>query len=94
MKDHSEIEEKNESLDDLRKEETMEWYYRPWMIVLAILFFGPLGLVPLWFRPKTKIYVKVLISVVVIALTFWMVRETFIVYDKMVNYYKELSDLM
>jgi hypothetical protein len=64
------------------------------MIVLAILFFGPLGLVPLWFRPKTKIYVKVLISVVVIALTFWMVRETFIVYDKMVNYYKELSDLM
>ncbi len=94
MKDHSEIEERNESLDDLRKEETMEWYYRPWMIVLAILFFGPLGLVPLWFRPKTKVYVKVLISVVVIALTFWMVRETFIVYDKMANYYKELNDLM
>ena len=94
MKDHSEIEERNESPGDLRKEEQMEWYYRPWVIVLAILFLGPLGLVLLWFRPKTKMSVKVMVSIIVMILTFWMVRETFVVYDKMVDYYKELDSLM
>ena len=72
----------------------MKWYYRGWAIFLAILCFGPLGLIPLWFRPRTRIWVKIFVSVVVCVLTFLMVRESITVYGKIVDYYELLGDLM
>ncbi|MGB2661927.1 MAG: hypothetical protein WBD04_06045 [Candidatus Omnitrophota bacterium] len=94
MNNQNELEKTDESLADLHEEEEVKWYYRPWVIAAAILFFGPLGLIPLWFRPKTKLYVKISISIAVIALTAWMMQTTVSVYKTLVEYYKELGDLM
>ncbi len=98
MKMQNEAEKRNEDLADvhseLRGEEITEWYYKPLVIVFAILGFGPLGLLLLWFRPKTKMRVKVLVSIVVIALTVWVMRITFSTYTMILDYYKELGELM
>jgi hypothetical protein len=73
-------------------EEKLEWYYRFWVIALAILAFGPLGLLPLWFRPRTKLYIKVLISVLVFAVTIWMMVGVSQFYRLMMLHYKELAE--
>ncbi len=72
-------------------EHAEKWYYKPWTIVVAILCFGPLGLIPLWFRPRTKAYIKIGISVIVIAATILCTRMTVETYGKLMEYYKELS---
>jgi len=76
------------------RKENGQWYYRPWVIVLAILCFGPLGLLLLWFRPRTKLYLKILISVVVGILTFWMMREVYVFYKEMMLHYEELAEII
>jgi hypothetical protein len=94
MNNLNELEKKDESLADLHEEEEVKWYYRPWVIAAAIFFLGPLGLILLWFRPKTKLYVKILVSIIVIALTAWMMQQTVSVYKTLIEYYEELSDIM
>ncbi|MFC1643786.1 hypothetical protein ACFL5C_00465 [Candidatus Omnitrophota bacterium] len=74
--------------------EEKKWFYRPWVIALAILFFGPLGLFLLWYRPRTKLYLKVLISVVVLILTAWMVHDAVKVYRELLLHFEELADAM
>lgn len=80
-------------MENIPKQEE-KWYYKPWAIVVAILCFGPLGLIPLWFRPRTKAYIKIGISVVVIAATVWCARATVSTYGKLMEYYQELSLIM
>lgn len=77
-----------------KNEETLEWYYRPWVIVLAILCLGPLGLLPLWFRPRTNMFLKVSVSVVVIGLTVWMTKESVDFYQTMLAHYRELGEAL
>jgi len=72
----------------------MQWYYRPWVVFFAILLFGPLGLLLLWFRPNTKLSLRIVITVLVMSLTAWMVRESFVVYGRIIDYYKELGELV
>ena len=94
MNNQKEFEERSEDASEFREGEVLKWYFRPWTIVAAIICFGPLGLIPLWYRPKTKVHVKVLVSVAVIALTYWMMQFTFDVYKSMMDYYRILGDLM
>jgi hypothetical protein len=77
-----------------KEKEELQWYYKSWVIIIAILCFGPLGLFPLWFRPRTKMWVKVTVSVVVIGLTVLMIQQTVEVYEKLLNYYRELGDVI
>lgn len=76
------------------EKENTAWYFRPWIIALAILGFGPLGLFLVWFRPETRLYIKILVSAVVLALTAWMTVSAYKYYDYMVNYYTELAELL
>jgi len=70
-----------------------KWYLKPVSILGAILLFGPLGLLPLWFRPKTKLWAKILVSVVVIGLTVLMTYETVNVYRKMITHFENISQI-
>ena len=72
----------------------MKWYYKPWIIFFAILLFGPLGLILVWFRPNTKLSLKIVITVLVMALTAWMVYGSVTVYGKLIDYYKTLGELV
>ena len=77
-----------------REELHEKWYYRPWVIFLAIIGFGPLGLIPLWFRPRTKLRLKMLISIIVLIATVWMTVESVKFYRMMLDHYEELAEAM
>ena len=79
-------------MEEENKKTVSEWYFRPWTIVIAILCFGPLGLFLLWFRPGTKMYLKIGVSIVVIGLTVWMSIATARYYQLLMAHYKELAE--
>ena len=57
-----------EFLDKLRKPGT-KWYFATSAVVIALLCLGPLGLPLVWFNPRYKIITKVVVTVIVIALS-------------------------
>jgi hypothetical protein len=83
-------------MEEAKKENIAElkWYFRPWAIAAAIFGFGPLGLILLWFRPRTGIRLKVLVSVLVGIATVWMTVETTKYYQQLMLHYKELAEVM
>jgi hypothetical protein len=76
------------------KKKKLPWYFRIWVIILAIFTFGPLALPLLWVRPGTGVWVKVSVSVLVIAMTVWMVMGAAEYYDLMMQHMQELSAAM
>ncbi len=85
-------------MEEEKKEKTLDasrafpWYYKSWTVVLAIIGFGPLGLILLWFRPRTNLSVKVLVSVLVFILTGWMIVGTARYYETMQLHFRELQE--
>jgi hypothetical protein len=94
MKDPEEFAEKSEDTSDLSGKEPQKWYFAPWAIVTLIICFGPLGLIPLWLRPKTKMRIKVLVSAVVAILAYLMMREVLWVYKTLMVYYRDLGEVI
>ncbi|MGB2601105.1 MAG: hypothetical protein WBD12_03740 [Candidatus Omnitrophota bacterium] len=76
------------------QEEKLPWYFQSWSITFAIFAFGPLGLLFLWFRPRTSIYIKAAISIVVIGLTVWLALGTMHYYRVMMEHFQELAEMM
>jgi hypothetical protein len=48
-----------------------QWYFSTAIVVIAFLSVGPLALPLVWFNPRYKIITKIVVSVIVIALTIW-----------------------
>ncbi len=46
-----------------------KWYFSTSVVVIALLCLGPLALPMVWFHPRYKIITKLIVTVIVIALT-------------------------
>jgi len=57
-----------EFLDKTTKPKT-KWYFSTSVVVIALLCLGPLALPMVWFHPRYKIITKLIVTVIVIALT-------------------------
>lgn len=77
-----------------KKEAQVEWYFRWWVVTLAILATGPLGLLLVWFRPETKMSLKIIVSVIVLGFTVWMTISTVDYYQLLAQHYRELAEVM
>ncbi len=77
-----------------KKDNNVEWYFRWWVIALAIFATGPLGLLLVWFRPETKLSLKVIISVFVLALTVWTTMGAVDYYQILAQHYSELAEVL
>ena len=84
-----EQEKKEKTVDE---GETFPWYYKSWAVALAIVCFGPLGLLLLWVRPRTRLSIKILVSIVVFVLTGWMMVETAKYYEAMQLHFEEVAE--
>jgi len=51
----------------------IRWYYRIWFIVLAILVAGPFAIPLIWKSPSIGNRTKIVIIILVLALTIWLV---------------------
>ncbi len=62
-----------EFLDDSYKPKPKtKWYYSTSAVVIGLLCLGPLALPLVWANPKYKVITKVIITIVVIAVTIWL----------------------
>ncbi|NQT33515.1 MAG: hypothetical protein HQ594_07575 [Candidatus Omnitrophica bacterium] len=70
------------------------WYFRTWAIVAAVLMIGPLGLLLLWFRPETRLSLKVWVTIIVVGL-FALLGMVFVkAVQQITVYYEELARSM
>ena len=67
------------------------WYYRTPFIVLMLASVGPFALPLLWFRPRTSLVWKAVISVAVIVFTWFLTKATVMSLHVLRDYYKMLN---
>jgi len=75
-----------EFLDEAaRAKPKTKWYYSASFIVIALLVVGPFALPLLWKNPKYKVITKVIITIVVIAVTIWLCYLMGHMYQGLIN---------
>ena len=57
-------------------EVALPWYFRISTIIIALGCVGPLALPLVWWRPNTKLTVKVGVTLAILFLTWWLFRLT------------------
>ncbi len=70
------------------------WYYRKAFIVIAICSVGPFALPLIWFRPKTSLANKIILTFLVLILTWVFYRVTLASMAVIRENYKTLNDVM
>ena len=58
--------------ESLIKKEQTKWYFRASSLVIAFLCVGPFALPLLWFNPRFSRKTKIIISVIVIILSYYL----------------------
>jgi dolichyl-phosphate-mannose--protein O-mannosyl transferase len=75
-----------EFLDDaLRPKPKTKWYYSTPAVVIALLVIGPFALPLVWNNPNYKLITKVIITIVVIAVTIWACYLAANVYRRLIE---------
>ena len=81
-----------EFLDDSYKPKlTTKWYYSTSAVVIGLLCLGPLALPLVWANPKCKVITKVIITIVVIAVTIWLCQLVGHMYQRFTNQMNSLG---
>lgn len=70
-----------------------EWYFRTAFIVIAVLCVGPLALPLIWWRPDTSRTWKIVLTVIILILTWLMVLATMRSVEVLKQYYEVLNGL-
>ena len=68
-----------------------KWYYSTSAIVIGLLLVGPFALPLVWKHPKYKVLTKVIVTIVVIAVTVWLCYLTGYVYQQLIKQVKALN---
>ena len=79
-----------EFLNKSAKEKT-KWYFSTTSVVIALLLLGPLGLPIVWFNPRYKIVTKLMVTVLIVALTILLSYLTINVYLQLMKQIEELG---
>ena len=62
-----------------------KWYFATYAVVFAILCLGPLALPLVWINPRYKIIMKIVVTVIVIALTIGLYLLTMRMYLHLID---------
>lgn len=68
----------------------VKWYFRPSSIIIAFLCVGPLALPLVWFNPRLSQKAKIIISTVVLILTYYLGTLFINALKSLNNYYQIL----
>ena len=80
-----------EFLDDSYKPKPKtKWYYSTSAIVIGLLCLGPFALPLVWSSPKYKMMTKIIVTIVVIAVTIWLYQLVGQLYQRLI---KQINDL-
>ena len=78
-------------MSEANKENMTKWYFKTSALVVALLCVGPLALPLLWFNPRFSPGKKVLISLAVLVLSYFLWVATKASLTTLADYYKQLS---
>jgi len=67
-----------------------KWYFSTFVIVFAILSIGPFALPLVWFHPQYKTVSKIILTILVIALSIWFY---IILKDLYISLNQQMNDL-
>lgn len=82
-----------EFLDKAGKSRT-KWYFATSAVVIALLCLGPLALPLVWFHPRYKKTTKIIVTVIVAAITVLFCWLLINLVPKLVEHYSQLGELM
>ncbi len=79
-----------EFLDKTSKPQT-KWVFGTSATIIALMCFGPLALPLVWFSPRYKIVTKVIVTIVVIAVTFGILYFAVSRYIRLIEQIKNMG---
>jgi uncharacterized membrane protein YvbJ len=68
------------------------WYFRTTFIVIAVGCVGPFALPLIWFHPKTSVLWKIMLTVLICVISWYLWRATQHSIDMFKQYYELLND--
>ena len=72
---------------------TSKWYHRPLVLLIAILAAGPFALPLVWTAPYLKRWHKAVVTLLLLALTVWLVKSGVELYWILLKELKSLSEI-
>jgi len=78
-----------------KEDKKVKWYLRPMSVVLSLFFvLGPFGLPLLYKSPKFSRKMKVLLTIAVVAYTFYLIFVTLEIAKELYRRIEELREIM
>jgi predicted nucleic acid-binding Zn ribbon protein len=77
----------NEAGRPFRSKQTMPWYFRTSIIVIAVLSVGPLALPLIWWRPQTTRAWKVGLTIAILLISWLFLKTTLASMRSLQEYY-------
>jgi len=75
----------------LNKQEKSKWYFSVSTFVIALLCVGPLALPLFWFNPRFTLQKKIIVSVIVMVLTYFLAVVVVNSLNSLKNYYQMMQ---
>lgn len=75
----------------LNKKPQDKWYFRTYMLIIAFLCVGPFALPLVWFNPLYSLKKKIVISAVIIIISYYLGVLFMKSLESLKSYYKLLS---
>ena len=67
-----------------------KWYFRNYALTIAFLCVGPFALPLIWFNPRFSPKVKIIISIIIVILTYYLGFAVFNSLQSIGRYYKAI----
>jgi hypothetical protein len=71
--------------------ETIPWYFKPGMLVVAFLVVGPLMLPLLWFNPHVSRAQKLVWTIIISVVSFFLILATVKAISTLMEYYRMMT---
>lgn len=71
----------------------VKWYLKPLVVFILILAAGPFALPLVWMSPSFKRWHKAVITVLVLALTVWLIKSSVELFQILLKELKSLSEI-
>jgi len=77
----------------LQERQKEKWYFKTYWLVIGFLCVGPLILPLLWFNPRFSRTKKIIISIIIIVISYYLAILTIESVKNISNYYQQIVPL-
>ncbi len=81
-------------MKDTEKKTNDKWYFKNWVLVVGFLCVGPLILPLVWFNPCFNQKTKIVISIVIVIITYFLTISMYKSIKVILGYYEQIFEMM